>query len=90
MVLTANTLDQLYVSPGWTGRGIGARLIQLAKTRRPSGFTLFTFQSNAGARRFYERHGLAEISRGDGSGNEEGQPDLQYSWSPQPDSREKG
>jgi GNAT superfamily N-acetyltransferase len=87
MVLAADTLNQLYVAPGWTGRGIGGSLVELAKTCRPGGLRLDTFQVNAGAMRFYESHGFSEVSRGDGSGNEEGQPDVEYSWSPLPDSR---
>jgi ribosomal protein S18 acetylase RimI-like enzyme len=82
MVLTSDMLDQLYVAPGWTGRGIGSRLVALAKARRPGGLDLYTFQINTGARRFYERHGFAEVARGDGSGNEEGQQDLRYAWRP--------
>jgi GNAT superfamily N-acetyltransferase len=46
-------VEQLYVAPGWTGNGIGSRLIELAKQRRPLGLELFTFQVNEGARRFY-------------------------------------
>jgi GNAT superfamily N-acetyltransferase len=82
MALTSDMLGHLYVAPGWTGRGIGSRLLALAKTQRPGGLDLFTFQINTGARRFYERHGFVEIARGDGSGNEEGQPDLRYAWRP--------
>jgi ribosomal protein S18 acetylase RimI-like enzyme len=72
----------VYVAPGWTGRGIGSRLIELAKSRRPGGLDLYTFQVNAGARRFYERQGFVEVARGDGSDNEEGQPDIRYAWRP--------
>ncbi len=75
-------LDQLYLAPEWTGRGIGSRLVELAKQRRPAGLDLFTFQVNDGARRFYERHGFTAIWFGDGSENEEGQPDLRYAWRP--------
>jgi GNAT superfamily N-acetyltransferase len=82
MALTSDMLDQLYVAPGWTGQGIGSRLIALAQSCRPGGLDLYTFQVNTGARRFYERHGFVEVARGDGSGNEEGQPDLRYSWRP--------
>jgi ribosomal protein S18 acetylase RimI-like enzyme len=82
MALTADMLDQLYLAPGWTGRGIGSRLVALAKERRPSGLDLYTFQVNAGARRFYQRHGFVEVARGDGSSNEEGQPDVRYAWRP--------
>jgi GNAT superfamily N-acetyltransferase len=82
MALSSDMVDQLYVSPAWTGRGIGGRLIELAKSRRPVGLDLYTFQVNSGARRFYERHGFVEVARGDGSGNEEGQPDIRYAWRP--------
>jgi len=82
MALSSEMVDQLYVAPGWTGRGIGTRLVALAKARRPGGLDLYTFQVNTGARRFYERHGFVEVARGDGSGNEEGQPDLRYAWRP--------
>jgi ribosomal protein S18 acetylase RimI-like enzyme len=75
-------LEQLYVAPGWTGRGIGSRLVELAKERRPAGLDLFTFQVNEGARRFYERHGFAAVWFGDGSDNEERQPDVRYAWRP--------
>jgi GNAT superfamily N-acetyltransferase len=82
MALTPDMVDQLYVAPGWTGRGIGGRLIALEKTRRPGGVDLYTFQVNSGARRFYERHGFDEVERGDGSGNEEREPDVRYAWRP--------
>jgi predicted N-acetyltransferase YhbS len=82
MALTSNMVAQLYVAPGWTGRGIGSRLITLAKARRPDGLELYTFLVNVGARRFYARHGFDEVERGDGSGNEEGQPDVRFAWRP--------
>jgi len=82
--LTDDMLDQLYVRPGSTGHGIGGRLVTLAKTRRPRGLDLYTFAVNAGARRFYERHGFVAIAFGDGSGNEERQPDVRYRWTPEP------
>lgn len=84
MALTSDTVDQLYVVPGWTGHGIGGRLLARAKAQRPCGLDLYTFLANTGARRFYERNGFAEVSRGDGSGNEEGQPDVRYAWRPDP------
>jgi len=71
-------IDQLYLAPGHTGQGIGRRLLEsaLAKLSRP--VRLYTFQANAGARRFYERHGFVPIAFGDGSGNEEGVADVLY------------
>ncbi len=84
MSLTDDMIDQLYIRPGATGHGIGGRLVALAKTRRPGGLDLYTFQVNAGARRFYERHGFVAIAFGDGAGNEERQPDVRYRWVPEP------
>lgn len=82
MVLDQVGLDQLYVEPGWHGRGIGSRLVELAKERRPGGMDLYTFQVNTRARRFYEHHGFVVVALGDGSGNEERQPDVLYRWRP--------
>jgi GNAT superfamily N-acetyltransferase len=82
MALESAELDQLYVAPGWTGHGIGSRLVALAKRRRPNGLSLYTFQVNHRARRFYERHGFILVDENDGSRNEEGQPDVQYTWRP--------
>jgi GNAT superfamily N-acetyltransferase len=77
-------LFHIYVEPAETNRGIGTALLEHAKRELPRGFTLWTFQENDGARRFYERHGLRAIAFGDGSGNEEGVPDVQYEWRPTP------
>ncbi len=41
---------------------------------------LWTFQSNIGAQRFYNRHGFLEVMRTDGAGNEERSPDIRYRW----------
>lgn len=82
MVLDAGWLDQLYVDPGWTGRGLGAQFVELAKQRRPDGLQLWTFDSNVRARRFYERHGFTAEERTDGSRNEERSPDVRYVWQP--------
>ncbi len=46
------------------------------------GLELWTFQVNARARRFYERHGFVEVDRTDGGHNEERQPDVRYAWRP--------
>jgi adenosine deaminase len=82
MSLGTNVVEQLYVAREWTGGGIGSRLIELAKERRPAGLDLFTFQVNARARRFHERHGFTAVWFGDGSENEERQPDVRYAWRP--------
>ncbi len=78
----ATRLNHLYLRPESTGRGIGQRLLRLAKYRRPGGLDLWAFEANAGARRFYERHGFVAVEHGDGTGNEEGEPDVRYAWRP--------
>jgi GNAT superfamily N-acetyltransferase len=80
MVLDGPWLEQLYVEPGMTGRGIGGRLVDIAKRQRPDGLRLWTFVSNVGAQRFYERHGFVEVQRTDGQDNEERAPDILYVW----------
>jgi GNAT superfamily N-acetyltransferase len=80
LVLDGAWLDQLYVEPALTGRGIGGRLLELAKRERPEGLRLWTFASNTRAQRFYERHGFVEARRTDGRDNEEGAPDILYVW----------
>jgi GNAT superfamily N-acetyltransferase len=82
LVLEDEWVDQLYVDPSRTGRGTGSRLLELAKQERPEGLRLWTFVTNEGAQRFYERHGFTEVERTDGSANEEGAPDIQYRWTP--------
>ncbi len=64
-----------------TGHGIGGGLVRLAKRERPDGLRLWTFASNAGAQRFYERHGFVAARRTDGRDHEEGAPDILYVWS---------
>ena len=44
------------------------------------GLELWTFQINATAQRFYERHGFVAVDRTDGSANEEREPDIRYRW----------
>ena len=75
-------MEQLYVDPAAQGRGIGAALLDLAKARNPGGLQLWTFQINAGARRFYAREGFVEVERTDGAANEEREPDIRLTWSP--------
>ncbi|MFJ8190245.1 GNAT family N-acetyltransferase [Streptomyces sp. NPDC096094] len=82
MVLEEGELSQLYLAPDWRGRGIGDRFVALAKERGPRGLSLWTFQVNAPAHRFYERHGFRVVERTDGARNEEREPDVRYVWRP--------
>jgi GNAT superfamily N-acetyltransferase len=82
MVVDGEELDQLHLDPGRRGRGVGDRLVDLAKRLRPSGLSLWTFQVNAPARRFYERHGFVAVEWTGGERSEEGEPDVRYVWRP--------
>ena len=44
----------------------------------PGGFTLFTREANAGARRFYEREGLTATGRG--AHPRSADPVIHYAW----------
>lgn len=79
LALEPGWVNQLYVAPDRLGEGLGRRLLDLAKERQPGGLTLWTFQVNDRARRFYERNGFVavEMTAGD---NQEGQPDVRYEW----------
>jgi ribosomal protein S18 acetylase RimI-like enzyme len=74
-------LMQLYVKPGWTNLGIGSNLLH--EILADAAFVtpvlrLYTFARNEGARRFYERHGFTAVAFGDGTTNQEGEPDVRY------------
>lgn len=79
IALKPGWIDHLYVLPARHGKGIGRALIAIAQ-REQDDLQLHTFQSNARARRIYERAGFAAEEFGDGSGNEEGMPDVRYRW----------
>lgn len=81
MAITPGHLEQLYVAPDRLGEGIGRRFVALAKERSPTGLSLWTFQVNDRARRFYERNGFVAVEFTDDS-NQERQPDVRYEWSP--------
>ncbi|MFE3786381.1 GNAT family N-acetyltransferase [Streptomyces goshikiensis] len=83
MVLNGKELKQLYPGPAWRGRSLDDRFVALAGQQKPDGLMLGTFQANAAARRFYERHGLVEVERADGLRNDEREPDVRCVWQPQ-------
>lgn len=74
-------LGHLYIDAAFTGRGLGLRFLELAKQELPGGLQLWTFQSNVGARRFYERYGFVPVQWTDGD-NEEQAPDVRYEFRP--------
>lgn len=56
--LRSATLDQLFIAPDLQGRGIGQKLLHVAKQKMPAGFSLRTAVENVSACRFYEKVGL--------------------------------
>jgi chorismate mutase/GNAT superfamily N-acetyltransferase len=78
--MTETWLDDLYVAPDHARQGVGSALLDLVKSRRPDGFCLWVFEMNVPARAFYARHGLVELERTDGEGNEERAPDVRMAW----------
>jgi GNAT superfamily N-acetyltransferase len=79
--LSPGHLEHLYLRPDRRRQGIGSLLFAEVRRASPEG-TLFVFARNAPARAFYERHGCWVIATGDGSGNEEREPDVEYAWAP--------
>ena len=61
---TPESVLQLYVGVEHLGRGIGTRLLELAKANSNGRLWLYTFITNTNAQRFYERHGFAVVERG--------------------------
>ena len=82
IALEGDHVDHLYIAPSYQGRGIGDKLLTMAKELRPRGLTLLTFQRNMQARRFYEAHGFVASGFTDCSHNEEREPDMLYAWLP--------
>jgi len=72
-------IDQLYILPCAQGRGIGTALLNVARSDAEN-LSLWTFQRNAAARRFYEQHGFVVVKETDGADNEEHEPDVLYRW----------
>ena len=72
-------LEHLYVAPAAWRSGLGSILLSRAMDSAP-GLQLWTFQRNAVARDFYERHGFRAVELTDGTRNEEAEPDVRYVW----------
>jgi len=79
-VIDGGWLEHLYVHPSRFDSGTGEKLFAQVTGQHPQGFELWVFQKNAGARRFYERHGCALEKLTDGADNEEKEPDALYVW----------
>ncbi|MGD6855943.1 GNAT family N-acetyltransferase [Bacillus infantis] len=71
-------ISQLYIHTDYQGMGIGTALLSRAKEQSSGRLTLYTFEINKNAQRFYEKHGFNIIGRG--YENEEHLPDILYKW----------
>lgn len=72
-------VEAVYLAPLARGRGLGRALLDEAKAAEPS-LTLWTFQANLAARRFYEREGFVEAFMTNGDENTEHLPDVRLVW----------
>lgn len=57
-------ISQLYIHIDYQGMGIGQTLLEVAKEQSTGRLTLYTFEVNKKAQRFYEMHGFKIIGRG--------------------------
>jgi len=75
---TPEAVMQLYVDVAHLRRGVGSRLLDLAKAGSGGRLWLYTFVTNTNAQRFYERHGFDVVERGFEPVMQLG--DLRYEW----------
>lgn len=78
----------LYVMPEWQDQGIGTALIEDAKAECET-LTLWSYQANFGATRFYGLRGFVEMERTDGGENDVGLPDIRFEWNKQKQQQKK-
>ncbi|NWQ42603.1 GNAT family N-acetyltransferase [Bacillus sp. EB106-08-02-XG196] len=71
-------ISQLYIHNDYQGIGLGETLLDRAKRNSNGRLTLYTFEVNKMAQRFYEKHGFKII--GKGHENEENLADILYEW----------
>ena len=72
-------IEHLFIAPEAQGRRLGVALLEKAKEGSAE-LSLWTFQQNLRARRFYELHGFEAVVETDGADNEEKLPDVLYRW----------
>jgi ribosomal protein S18 acetylase RimI-like enzyme len=71
-------ISQLYIHIDYQGICIGQTLLDKVKAKSSGRLTLYTFEVNENAQRFYEKNGFKIIGRG--HENEENLSDIQYEW----------
>jgi len=71
-------ISKLYIHIDYQGLGLGQILLDKVKEQSGGRLTLYTFEVNKNAQRFYEKNGFKIIGRG--HENEENLPDILYEW----------
>jgi len=79
MASTRESVSQLYVRVGHQRRGIGRRLLDLAKDESDGTLWLYTFARNTNACAFYESQGFLVVQRGFEPAWQ--LDDVKYAWS---------
>jgi putative acetyltransferase len=79
LALQAPWVRTIAVFPEHQRKGIGSALLQEARALCPRELRLFTFQRNAAARAFYDKHGFEVVALGV-SPAPELEPDVEYRW----------
>lgn len=69
----------LYVLPEAQDSGVGTALLDDAKSESDK-LSLWSYQANSSATRFYGLRGFIETARTDGSENDAGLPDIRFEW----------
>jgi len=72
-----DNITGLYVARRWRNSGIGKRLLDLAREER-TWITVWAYDANTRARKFYRREGLVEIGREIQQGT--GLIDVEHRW----------
>lgn len=72
-------IEHLFIHPEAQGAGLGLTLLHKAMEGSRE-LSLWTFQQNSRARRFYERNGFVVVTETEGADNEEKLPDVLYRW----------
>jgi ribosomal protein S18 acetylase RimI-like enzyme len=87
IVVGEGRVEHLYIEPGAQRTGLGSLLLCNAQALNPDGLDLWVFQRNRTAIAFYEAHGFTTVETGDGSNNEEREPDARMTSSSSPRTR---
>lgn len=78
LAFNENEINQLYIHNDYQGKGLGKKFLDIAKSNSKGRLTLYTFEVNHKAQRFYEKNGFRIIGRG--NDNEENLDDIKYEW----------